>query len=79
YNINNMNEKRKESIKWIRLTGGSMRPSLKHGDIVAVSEGSYYSAGDIAVYRIGDALYMHRIISKKGRSYYFRDDSNISR
>ena len=55
-----------------------MRPSLKHGDMVALIKEREYLPGDIAVYKIEDAMYMHRIIRKNDNSYYFRDDSNIS-
>lgn len=54
-----------------------MRPFLKGGEIAAVVKDSRYSPGDIVAYNIDKKCYIHRILKKKDKSYFIRDDVSI--
>lgn len=61
----------------IPITGVSMHPTLKQGDIVTVIPSDTYEIGDILIYPYKDeGLLIHRLIRKDGR-YFCKGDNSL--
>jgi len=63
----------------ISVTGGSMSPSLKNGDCVAVRREDAYLPGDIVVFRQNGGLTVHRLLWQAGGRAVCKGDSNLFR
>lgn len=68
-------KKLKRSTK-ITVTGISMEPTLKEGDIITVAPQDSYCVGDILVffYKQGELL-VHRLLEIKDDTYYCKGDN----
>lgn len=45
----------------VRVTGGSMRPALRPGDIAVVARGRKVNIGDIVLFHSGESQVLHRV------------------
>jgi len=61
----------------VQVRGGSMRPTLAHGDIVIVRRDTKPAAGSIALLRLGPTFVLHRVreVHRDG-SLITRGDAN---
>lgn len=66
-----------KTVSWLKLSGGSMRPFIRNGRLAAVVKDNRYFPGDIVAYNIDNKRYIHRIIKKKNKSCFIRDDVSI--
>lgn len=59
--------------------GGSMYPTIHSGDltILVSTKLSKLHEGDIAVYRLGSVLILHRVTSISGNTVIFEGDNNV--
>ncbi len=69
---------------YVIVSGKSMEPTLKNGDLVVALERSSYRAGDVVAYRIPEgergagALVIHRITGGSARAGYVLQGDNRS-
>src|SRR5438094_5602856 len=65
-------------VTYIAVTGNSMEPGLKNGDLAIVRAADHYTVGEIALYRhpqIGPVI--HRIIGRQDDEHFsFQGDNN---
>ena len=67
---------------YVIVSGKSMEPSLKNGDLVVAAKKTAYSVGDVVAYRIpkgepgADALVIHRITGGSPRAGYVLQGDN---
>ena len=67
---------------YVIVSGKSMEPSLKNGDLVVAQKKTSYSVGDVVAYRIpkgepgADALVIHRITGGSARAGYVLQGDN---
>ncbi|MFM6345856.1 MAG: S26 family signal peptidase, partial [Dolichospermum sp.] len=68
-------------IKFATITGWSMSPVLKQGDVIGYSPSSGYELGDIIVFKYRSQIVAHRLLSisntqliVKGDNYFKTDD-----
>ncbi len=47
-----------------RPRGRSMTPLLRDGDVVTIAPGKRCRIGDVVLFRIGEALILHRVVAK---------------
>ncbi|HAP75405.1 MAG TPA: signal peptidase I [Acidimicrobiaceae bacterium] len=53
------------AASYVRVTGNSMYPTLRHGDLVLLSRDDHYTVGDVVAYRsalLDGVVVIHRII-----------------
>src|SRR5947208_1928990 len=66
------------AVTCIAVTGNSMEPGLKNGDLAIVRAADHYTVGEIALYRhpqIGPVI--HRIIGRQDDEHFsFQGDNN---
>jgi signal peptidase len=60
----------------VTITSGSMEPALYRGDIAIIRSEGDYNAGDVAAFRRGGEIYVHRIFSKNGESFKTKGDNS---
>jgi signal peptidase I len=61
----------------VRVKGGSMRPALRHGDVVLVRRDVMPAEGEIALLRSGPAFVLHRVRVVRGNgALVTRGDAN---
>jgi signal peptidase I len=64
-------------VKYIIISGSSMLPLMKNGDLVIVRIVPYYQVGDVVAYdhpEIG--MIIHRIVEQKGEHFVLQGDNN---
>jgi signal peptidase len=62
---------------YVIVSGKSMLPTLKAGDLVLTHRQSGYEAGDMVAYRVAGKLVIHRIVGGNGvNGYLMQGDNN---
>ena len=61
------------------VLSGSMEPTLKVGDLIAVRQADQYQKGDIIVYKSTHELIVHRVIETDGQTFITQGDANNSK
>jgi signal peptidase I len=65
-----------EDLLDIKVTGQSMRPLLIHGDTkVRIVKTQHVNESDIILFNYNQKIVLHRIIKKKGDTYFCRGDA----
>jgi len=66
------------SVNEHRVVGDSMRPSVHHGQKIALSKiGAEFIIGHIYIFIYNDRLLMHRLIAMHGQCAYFMGDHSL--
>ena len=67
----------------IRLTGKSMRPLFRAGDLILIQHGSeVFRRGDVIVFRMADQIVVHRLLdihADQSRSYLLTKGDSVLR
>ena len=63
-------------IGFANVVSGSMEPALKKGTLLLVRKKADTEPGDIVVYRSGESMIVHRIISTEGDQIITKGDAN---
>jgi hypothetical protein len=66
---------RSGAVARVPVQGDSMLPLLADGDVVRVRAGSDVRRGDVVVARVGDGLWVHRVIRARGDRVVLRGDN----
>src|SRR5207249_3763069 len=53
----------------LRVSGGSMWPALRDGDVVTLAPATTFHPGDLAAALAGNDLVIHRVISSRGSCF----------
>jgi signal peptidase I len=67
------------SVQYVKVTGISMEPRLRQGDLVLTRPRSRYRVGDVAAYRnsyLGGLIVLHRIIAATPQELTLKGDNN---
>lgn len=62
----------------IMVSGSSMLPTLRQGDLVVLRKARSYAVGDVVAYppSPGGPLVIHRILGREGERFTFQGDNN---
>lgn len=65
-------------VAYVIISGNSMEPRLKAGDLVLVREEPSYEVGEVVAYDSEDLgqIVLHRIVDRAGAAYVFKGDNN---
>ncbi len=62
----------------ISVSGNSMKPLLKTGDIITIQKCDYYEIGDVLVFVcVPDDLLVHRLLKKQGLKFICKGDNSF--
>ena len=66
------------ATSYVIVTGVSMQPTLRTGDLVLARRAAGYNLGDVVAYHPPDAagLIIHRIVGREGDAFRFQGDNN---
>jgi len=70
-------DKNKYSGVFVQLTGYSMYPTIKDGEMEPCEPSQNYEAGDIVAFNKGDLVVGHRIIGQVFGRYITKGDNNV--
>ena len=62
----------------LRVSGGSMEPTLKEGDVVLTRKGGTYEAGDICSFYYNNELLLKRVIGEPGDVINIDEQGNVT-
>ena len=62
----------------LRVSGGSMEPTLKEGDVVLTRKGGTYEAGDICSFYYNNELLLKRVIGEPGDVINIDEQVNVT-
>src|SRR5262249_56487927 len=65
-------------FRYAVVSGTSMEPLLRHGDLVLLRAPATYHAGEVVAYKNAQLgrIVLHRIIRRSGPYYIFKGDNN---
>ena len=64
-------------LSLLRISGGSMAPTLRHGEIVAAIRRDTYGPGDLIGVYVGQRIYVKRVIALGGQSVDIAADGTV--
>ena len=64
-------------IKVLQVSGSSMEPNLKNGELVITSKFFDYKKGDIIAFYYNDMILIKRAIATEGDVIYMEDDGTV--
>lgn len=67
------------SSTWVRVTGESMLPGMRDGDLVLAREHEAYEVGDAIVYETGQGKVIHRIVGGDAETGFVTQGDNRER
>ena len=62
---------------WVRAEGGSMWPTILHGDEVLLVRADAYRPGDVVLAECDHRLLLHRVASRSGRRLVTIGDASL--
>ncbi len=69
----------KNNYSLMMVTSGSMSPTIKIGDLIAIKPQSFYKIGDIITFKVGPSpkdIVTHRIVARKEDNLVTKGDAN---
>ena len=63
---------------YIIVSGTSMEPTLREGDLAVLVDAPKYNTGDVIVFRAYDSLVIHRVVGESPRGFIVQGDNKES-